>query len=221
MNLAINGPDVDNVVRLSGGRLDPAQVNERAVLARLIQRLIYERRYDAAWSTYRDAHSGMPDAAAGSLRDAQFAGSSGFPPLDWQLVEEGELTAIREARRDGGQGIALALVAEGGRTGEVARQFVRLPPGRYQLQFDAGGIPERVLDRPQLSLSCTDSASPFYQVRPSRSGSERVRGAFTVPAGCRWQVVSISIGSNETPDEFPWIAGITLRPASGGGQPNV
>jgi hypothetical protein len=218
MNLAINGPVVGNVERLSRGRLDPEKADERAVLARFIQRLVYEGRYDAAWSTYRDVHPELPDTAAGSLRDGQFAGSGGFPPLDWQLVEEDGLTAMREARRDGRQGIALALVAEAGRAGEVARQFIRLPPGRYQLQFDAGEIPERLLDRPQLSVSCADSASPFYQVRPSRSGSERVNGEFAVP-GCRWQVVSIRIGSNESSDEFPWISGITLRSVSGRGQP--
>lgn len=213
MNLAINGPNAVHAARLSRGRLDPGQPEERAVLARLIARLDYERRYDLAWSFYREARPGTPELAASSLRDSEFAGVAGFPPFDWQLTEQADLTALRERRRDGGPGFALALLAEGGRTGEVARQLVRLSPGTYQIQFDAGAIPANPLDRPRISLLCAGTMTPFAQLRPGRAGeaTQRVSGSFTVPPTCRWQLLSISIGSNETPVEIPWIAAIAIR----------
>lgn len=216
MSLSIGGPNAVHVAQLSRGRLDPRKADERAVIARLIQRLVYERRNDLAWLVYREARPGTPDAAASALRDGGFAAGAGFPPFEWELTEQPDLGALREPRRDGGQGFALALIAESGRTGQVARQLVRLPPGAYRLQFDVGAVPADALDRPRVSLSCADATTPFYEARPGRSGAttQRVQGAFTVSSGCRWQTVSIGIGSNETPAEFPWIAGIMIRRAS-------
>lgn len=212
MSLALRGPDPLHVAQLSRGRLDPRQAGERAVFVQLIQRLVNERQYDLAWSFYREARPGTPDQAAASIRDPNYAAGSGFPPMDWQLAEQPDLSALRETRRDGRPGFALVLIAEGGRTGEVARQLVRLPAGAHRIRFETGAVPDRAPDRPQLSLACAGGAAPFYQARAPRGGSgpQRVTGAFTVPAGCRWQVLTIGIGSNETPSEFPWIAEVGI-----------
>jgi tetratricopeptide (TPR) repeat protein len=212
--LANSGPNPEHIVRLSRGRLDPVRPDQRAVLSRLVQRLIAEQRHDLAWSIYREARPGTLDQAATRLRDPEYEAGNGFPPFDWQLADQPDLTALREARRDGRPGFALALAAEGGRTGEVARQVVRLQPGDYTLQFDAGAIPAGLLDRPLINLSCTPGDIAIYQVRPSQAGAgpQRMRGSFTVPRACRWQALSISIASNETPSELPWIANIVIRP---------
>lgn len=215
MTLSIGGPNVDHVVELIRGRLDPREADERAVMTHLIQRLVNEGRYDLAWSIYREARPGTSDAAASSIRDSTFAVGADFPPFDWQLSDEAGLTAQPEARRDGGPGVALALIAEGGRGGEVGRQLIRLTPGvQYELEFDAGATPPKTAEwRSQLSLACADGGEAFYQLRPSRSGAgpERVRGMFTVQGECRWQMLSIGIESNESPAEFPWIANIAIR----------
>jgi hypothetical protein len=219
MSLAIGSPSAANVVELSRGRLDPRKADERAVLARLIERLVGEGQNDLAWSVYRVARPGTPDRMANTLRDTRYGAGDGFPPLDWQLADEPQLSALREARRDGQDGFALALIAEGGQTGEVARQVLRLPPGSHTLQFVAGTIPAEPADRPQLRLACAGASTPFFETRPPATGEEprRVRANFSVPAGCRWQTFSIAVGSNETPEEFPWIADIRIdRPSATG-----
>jgi hypothetical protein len=213
MSLAIGAPNAVDAVRLSRGQLDPHKQDERAVIARLIQRLADEHRYDLAWSVYREARPATADEAAGTLRDPEYVSAAGFPPLDWLLSEESDLTAVREARRDDRQGFALALIAEGGRSGEVARQLVRLTPGSHRLEFETGAVPADVSDRPLVSIACAGTIEPFFRTRPTQGGErpQRVSQSFTVPGGCKWQTVSVSIGSAVTPEDVPWIADVNIH----------
>ena len=132
---------------------------------------------------------------------------SAFAALFEQLLE-GSIDDVSRAR------LIAMMEADPELRSEVARQLVRLPAGRYALQFETGAIPAAVTDRPLVSLSCAGASAPFFSVRPERAGepAQRVRAAVTVPGDCRWQVFSIAIGSGETPAAFPWIANIALRP---------
>ncbi len=216
--LATTGPRLDHAVALSRGRLDPAVPRERAVIDRLLARLTQAREFDLAWQLHRELSADL-QVEAGNVRDGGFEAISGFGPFDWMVATGSDLAAMRQARPDG-EGHALGLVAYNNRTGEVARQLLRLSPGRYRLELEMGAIPATPFERPTLRLACAEAqdGGDFLSFRPEDAGEEarRVGGVFTVPAGCRWQwlLISIAGGDGAARDDTPWIDNIAIESIS-------
>jgi tetratricopeptide (TPR) repeat protein len=212
--LAALGPRPDHTVRLTHGRLDPAIPEEREAIKSLIIHLASVGQFDLAWDIYHDA-SRWADAA--SLRNGNFEVPDRYPPFDWSLAEDPDLSALRISRPDGAPGNALSLIAQNNRAGDVARQVIRLAPGAYRLEFDVGAVPTNVGERPVFSLNCAVRSEQIlaFPLSAAREAPQRVSGTFTVPAGCSWQWFSISVGdSGSSATVSPWIDNILIRRGS-------
>jgi hypothetical protein len=212
-SLAINGPSLENTLRLSWGMLDPQDREQRRALAVLMSRLIRDNHFDAAWSLYRQARPQTPQNARGTIRDSNYVGRDGLSPFDWDLTEEPGLAAVRELSPDGSNRQVLRLVAEEGRTGLVARQLVRLQPGAHQLAFDAGDVPSEALDRQHVSIRCARDEHPILEIRPAQPGAaaQPIRATFVAAGQCGWYWVEIRVGSSRTPSDYPWVANFQIR----------
>ena len=86
MSLVIGGRDLSKMVALSRGRLDSERGDERAVIARLVRRLVDEGRPALAWSFYQEAVREAAGNRAAGARNLQFTATEGYPPFDWQLT---------------------------------------------------------------------------------------------------------------------------------------
>lgn len=210
--LAEAGPDPRTTTALSLRLLDPAVPEQRRVVERLLGRLADAGEYDLAWRVYSRAKAGRPDMRA-LVRNGGFESADGDAPFDWAMTSEADLAALREGRRDG-RGNALSLIAYNGRSGEVARQLLRLAPGNYQLRFEAGGVPADLLDRPRVAIVCArEMGRELVTVRPAVPTSQAaVAGArFVIPRECSWQWITIFLsGSGPAPETNPWIDNISI-----------
>lgn len=213
--LAISGPRLDHVRQLVQGRLGPADPDAQAVTRILMNRLVADGQFASAWDTYRSAvPAARTGAATGIVRNGTFDGARGLPPFDWNLVQEAELGAMEEVRPDAGDGKVLSVYAHGGRSGEVARQLVRLSPGGHRLQADAGQLPADRLDRPLFRLACAqEGGTMLVDYRPPAGGESgrRIATSFNVPAGCGWGWLTISMsGAGSATQASPWIDNIAI-----------
>ncbi len=213
-SLIRGGRPLEHVVFLTRGLLDPAKADQAELVQTLMTRLTQENRNDLAWSVYREHRPESRPPA--ELRDAGFEQGGALPPFDWALTDDLGLSALRQARPDGGN--ALQLSASNGRSGEVAQQLVRLPPRRYRVQLEMAEIPADIAQRPTLSVRCAGSgAQTLIDLRPSTAGEapRRVAGDFSVPPGCVWQWVSLHAADQGTSAATaPWVDNIAIAPIS-------
>jgi hypothetical protein len=216
--LVTTGPSLQNVVGITRGRLNPQVAAQRELVQHLIDRLVADRQFQLALRVYEDARPVGARQSATAGRDGGFEAPGGLAPFDWQLAQEPELSGFRQQRTQGA-GSALYLLAANGRTGEVARQLLRLPPSTYQLRAEVGSIPELASERPEIALSCADRQGDvaLLTVRPATAGdqSRMIGGQFTVPAACLWQwmVVRLS-GGGPARENLPWVDNISIRSAA-------
>lgn len=212
--LVREGRSMPGLFRVSRGlRLDPGIEEERQLLARFLGRLADAGDFGSAYSLYAQARE--PGGMSELLRDGGFEASGPYlPPFDWQLTDEPDLAAIRrpsEIRR----GTSLALEANNGRGGDVARQLLALPPGRYRISLLAGGegVPS---SRPMLSVRCAGEGQQLMRLElPSDAETGTRTGAeFRVAsAECRYQWLAISARSEtDGSDARAWVDDITIRP---------
>ena len=217
--LVYAGPNLEHVALLIRGRLDPSAPADREALQTFLNRLVQQERFDLAWIVYQSAVPGRGSAVA-ALRNGDFEQSGGFVPFDWSLTDEGDLLAVRGARPDGRPGAALSLVARNNRAGPLARQLIRLAPGRYRIVFEAGSIPASPADRPRLTLGCATGGQVLGELRPAAAGetAQRVVGSIVIPQACRWQWLTISLNSGDASGDIdPWIDNLAIQtlPATG------
>jgi hypothetical protein len=150
--------------------------------------------------------------------DGSFDGAGGFLPFDWALTQDENLWAAREAdptRR----GSVLRLVALNGYTGEVARQLLRLAPGRYRLSARFGDVPAERDAGPKAEVRCASKAGegPTLAMLAPPPGGSGVRAAqMVVPAECRFQWLILSAAAASKADtESPWVDDISVAAATG------
>lgn len=215
VRLATHGPRPDHTVILSRGLLDPADPRERDALRTLIESLTNARQTNLAWLIFRETRPGIRNPQAAPYVEQRFEPST-FPPFDWRLAEEPDLSAQADARPDGAAGRALFVMARSGASGEAARRLIRLAPGAYAIEYDAGGMSSNAFERPQLTLRCVGADASLVDLRPNWAGvaPRRARASFTVPQNCEWQslAISISAGEEEAANR-PWIANLSIRRA--------
>lgn len=210
--LAETGQTPRAMVMLTRGMLDPDVAEQREVFEALLQRLIAMNEFDLAFAVYREASRSAAEPML--VRDSVFETFGAYPPFDWEFRREPDLWADRQAGAAGASGSALRVAAFNGRSGDAARQLIRLAPGQYRLAAVVGDLPERSFDRPAFRVACAGpGGGSLLDARPAGSGgvASRVSATFSVPAGCRWQWLSIFIaGQGPQSDTGPWIDNLTI-----------
>lgn len=199
---------------IGGLSLDPSVEGDRLVLINAIGRLITLGDYDQAYALYRRVRP-PPTASHGLIRDGDFTAEYPLPPFEWTFVDEPGLSAVRQPVSEGQSEIALFLIAAEGRSGEVARQFLLLPPGRYRLSARIGDIQGDSLGRPAISLLCATSTQArlttirLPNARPS--GRPFISDPIMVPSQCRAQWLTIETGNSLARQHgTPWIDGLAM-----------
>lgn len=121
------------------------------------------------------------------LRDGRFVERPSASPFSWQLKSTFDFGASRGGKdREGATGLTLFASQERG--GEVARQLLTLPVGRYRLSTSASGVPAEVGDRPYWLLVCaTPTAREIMRVDLLPGRRSRSEAAFDVPGDCGGQ----------------------------------
>ena len=200
--------------------LNPAVPDERAVLVAYIARLASAGKFAEAWDLYQHFHFGTANTG---VQDGGFEARDGIAPFAWQLTQDADLEAYREPS-PAGKGQALALSANSGRGGVVARQLLKLAPGSYTFRATVGDVPTDSFERPQVAIACaSETRSPdLLALSPPAAGeaARPVAGSFSVPSGCGFQWLSLSIaGDGPAGDAVPWIDDIAINRSSGARPP--
>lgn len=200
---------------LSALRLDVNHEGERPLLVSGMTRMATLGGVRQAYEVDRAARRGG-DRSTQLLRNGSFETDRNVPPFDWSMASDSGLAAFREVLDAGRQDHALFLVAEPGRAGEVARQLVMLPRGRYRLLFSAGAVVGERISRPEVVVTCLSSDRPALltiRVPEAPAAGISLRGDFDVPAAaCDGQWLSIRAGSGIDQQNMPWLDQFEIRP---------
>lgn len=195
---------------LAALRLDINHEGERPLLSSGLMRLANIGGHRQAFALYRRA---MPAQArvATLVRNGDFQSADGLQPFDWSFIESAEISGYRQLR-DGRSGdYSLFVTTSSGLSGEVARQLLLLPSGRYRLTFNAGQLPADIISRPQLRVLCADETE--MELGAARADpATRGRGIadFTVSAArCPAQWLSVRAGSDE--QNSPWVDSVAIQ----------
>ena len=143
--------------------------------------LVAAGRFDVAAALYH--RRSKPEL----VRFSSFNGPEDESPFNWRLSSNYDFGADRA--RDG-----LAIISQGDRGGEVARQLLLLRPGRYNLSSAADGNPPPPGGTPYWQVSCAQggAVAGTVDLKPTKGARESV-GTFTVPASCSAQWLSLAI----------------------------
>jgi hypothetical protein len=219
IHLVEHNSDPDRTAYFARNFLDPSLPGHLQVLRGLVQWLGSREEYSLAWNIHRDFQLGGKRKEGGVI-DGGFEASSGYEPFGWWLSREGDLWADVERDPVDGKGNVLRLVASSGRSGDVARQLIHLDPGQYRFSAREGDIPEDRFERPALRLRCAEKQQQreLLAITP-RTGAakqEPIEGDFSVPDGCQFQWLTISV-ANDGPQMMdpPWIDDIQITRISG------
>lgn len=196
---------------ISRGLLNPANVGERPHLVALMERLVQARSYNQAWALYTSIRRSVAEESL--VRDGSFEDDDTIPPFEWALAQEPDLSAELRPRIDD-TNKALYFVQTGGRAGTVARQLLRLAPGRYTLSMLAGEVKGDTERPPQISLNCAGNDTALVAVRlpmaPSRE--QRQQMSFEVGRACHAQWIAVTVpGSLDTVESSGWIDDVSIR----------
>ena len=199
------GTDPDSIfVQLRAMRLSPARDADHALLAQAVERLVALNRPDLALRL-------IGRRSAAMLSDGGFDGPDGFPPFDWWLRSDSDLSATRE-RPDGGVGEALHVTALAEQGGEVAHQLLLLPVGAYRFTGDARATADKA-SSVTVSLACAGQKEPLTtsKVQPPVN-TARFAAAFRVPPGCSAQWLRIS--TPPATDVDLWLDNLSVTPVA-------
>lgn len=156
-------------------------------------------RPDLAWALYRSTVPGSPPL----LRNGTFDRTDRAVPFEWQYPQEG---AIATSRETAGNAFTLAFRAEGGATGNIARQLLSLTPGRYQL---AAAVTLDEPDRMRLEwhVTCVRQPQPLARLSVSTKAA-----AFEVPTqGCAEQWLTLKLVETADVAAGGRVANVQLR----------
>lgn len=180
-------------------RMALARSNNAALLARdigLVAALQGSEEFGKAIEFVEWLAPSSAKAGGEMVRDPHFGRDPVYPPVDWQVVTDGEFGAVIDKPR--GQ-LAISAVADVG--GSVARQLVALAPGLYQLSVarsdvasgeSSGGTGsgEGARGIPIVEVRClTRQQSPAARLLAGRA---EVRTDFAIGAdGCRFFLLDV------------------------------
>ncbi len=165
-------------------RTAAAPWNQRKPLdsdARLIRELVTAKQFETAAALA--GVLGLKATTGDSLINSGFATTPRFPPVDWELVESGEIGVSIDPAK--GRLLLSSLPAS---EGVVARQLTALSTGRYRLNWQVSGLKTAPGTELRFRLSCVDPALVGGKSLDSRlltdgSGNHVID---VPPSACRW-----------------------------------
>lgn len=153
---------------------------------------------------------GVPARLPKGVANGGFERQPDVAPFDWMLAQG--LGFGAELRGGLGKG-AQALVAftTSDANGTAARQLLVLRPGTYRLRWRAGRTDAPAPERMTWRLACAKGAAVAEApVDLTRRGGE---AAFSVPAGCAAQWLSLDILSDSPEGSEAWVDDVAVVPA--------
>ncbi|MDZ7588741.1 MAG: hypothetical protein U5J78_06265 [Parasphingorhabdus sp.] len=132
-------------------------------------------------------------SASDIVRDADFKAEPKFAPLDWQLNNSGDFGATIDPRAGK---LQVSAVSNSG--GWVARQIVRLSPGRYVIEAKSQALYEAA-PAPKLQLVCAEVQGEGNVALNEFVPLGTARIMFTQPSGgCGyyWMIVSATVAED-------------------------
>jgi hypothetical protein len=209
----LNGNDLAFARRVARQMLDPRKKEHRALYQRLVQRLAAAKQYATAWDVYRTPGIAAPEAPDVPIRNPGFEVPEDGSAFDWTFAQDSELWASRD-KRPGGKGSVLRLTAYNGRAGEVAYQILHLKPGHHRLHLQAGDVPAKRYEWPEISVACTgDGGAKLLALGPQSAGRGpfALSAAFDVPRTCDFQRIAMRVaGEGQQPDSAPWVDDVQI-----------
>lgn len=210
-----NGANLEFGARVARLLLDPRKPVDKAQFFMLIQRLADVGNHQFAWNLYTDRSLQLGGTGQATLRNRGFDQPEDTSRFDWSYTEEPDLWSAKE--RLAGRGTVLRVGASNGRSGEVARQIIRLKPGQHKLTARIGDVSATPFERPDIRVQCApggEGSSVLLILRPDEAARAReaVASRFVVPAGCQFQLISIHIAGNGAANNTgAWIDDINLQ----------
>lgn len=179
----------------------------------LVRALVEAREFETASAL---AHVlGLNRDPAETLVNSSFSRIPRFPPIDWDLLESGEI-GVNVDRSNGGK---LQLSSLPSSNGVVARQLVALSPGRYKMSWKVSGLNAAPGSELRFRLACIDSdlsggQSLYSTLLGDGAGSKTVD---VRPSACRWFWTTIELNTmNVDSGVDVTIDQISLRREEGG-----
>jgi len=160
---------------------------------------IAQKRYDAAYRLFVFSTPDDQRNLLGYVFNGDFLPLASAGPFDWQLhrVPGVEVSFIERTGLRGVDGGARLQFLGQPVKGQVMRQLLHLPPGKYQINLRASGRGLRLPKKLFWSLQCV-SGVDRDRVRleiPEGSFDDRMQTAnFTIGADCPAQILSLNSG---------------------------
>lgn len=122
--------------------------------------------------------------------DTAFLATSQFEPIGWRTISQGDRAFTVST------GSNFSVYAEGGKAGELARQLVRLSPGRYS--FSANVTPTAASENLRVSLICAGQSEDGIPMQFLSDGPN-----WTVESSCavHWLILSVETWDLRVPLE--------------------
>lgn len=208
-------PDIGGVAMIGRQLLNRRAPADQDLINRTIMGFARKGEFDDAWTMFTWAAGGAPESG---VVNGTFDQPTPFRLFNWEFTQNTDLAAEIAPRGDTD---SLYLDARVGR-GLVARQLLRLAPGRHRLQALVGDVPEAAIDRPTIGITCAvGGGTPLEPVAfpASPSGQVVLRTAFNVPPGCRYQWLDLTASAASQDEVRSWIDDLAIRPAAEAIQP--
>lgn len=182
-----------------------------AARARVVNRLVDEKNYPAAWTYYASTRA---NADRRRSRDASFAADLTDPtPFDW--VPMGGNSGISTAIQGGSQDGIFDFSAPSSVGGPLIQQLQLLPAGEYVIEGQTFELDQSENSQPYWSLVCVDDVELGRFALPNSSeNGGKFRSVLRVPPSCPAQYLRlVARPSNAVGGLKGQIDDIQLRPA--------
>ena len=202
--LADDANNTNLILALWKGRGSGADVETAAWQSKLVNKLVDQRQYENAYSTWRRV-AGVTDSRA-KVFNPSFIKSIVPPPFNWSYAGVGGLVEPAAGDR-------LHVIYFGREDTVLAEQLLLLTPGRYQLSMDISNPPGEGGEI-AWSLTCNPGTDAIFRLPIARKG--RLGASFSVPPGCSAQRLQLtgSAGDFSQSQEFS-IGKFSLTKAAG------
>lgn len=162
--------------------------NEESFIPFLVQQLIAEKKYLAAHEFFESRYPARAKKDQ-LVRDSRFVVAEPLPPVTWDLSNGVDGRADLLSESTGGIQISI----DAGRKIVVARQFLFLAPGAYEMSSALANVDKGI--SLQWRVVCADAGTgPIGRLSLAGSGSERKY--FEVPEdACRYQWAELEASS--------------------------
>lgn len=205
--LAQSSRSHSRAVYLMQGQLNASNIGDRFIARAAITRFLRENDPAQAYALYDVIAGVTPAQRQAPVRDSGFDRDGELPPFDWMLTAEENLAGLRQSRPDQNNNAALIVYSQGGRTGDVARQLLRLGPGSYRFGARVGNVPRGDEGQPSARLECVTGGARLFSSQFRQIGQGQT---FSVPANCPFQWLIIAGGGVEGDQALPWIDDIAI-----------